>query len=88
VSYPSLGPDPSQLQAASPIAVAHIITVDRAAIEKQQQSLLREQGRAAAEMDEPYGGNNGMEEDRAEQRSTEIPQQLNQNQQQLNSSRP
>jgi hypothetical protein len=85
VSYGSVGGlNPTQTNAGSPINAPHINTIDRAAVERQQQMLAAEQGRAAAEMGEPYGGNNGMEEDRAEQRSTQIPQQMQQNQQQMN----
>jgi hypothetical protein len=86
-SLPPLPGDMStQTKAASAVNAPNIVSVDRAAIERENQRLRDEQARAAAEMDEPYGGNaTGMEEDRAEQRSTQIPQQIQKNNQQLNS---
>lgn len=74
-----------QTKAASAINIPNIPSVNRAAVERENQRLRDEQARAAAEMDEPYGGNaTGMEEDRAEQRSTQIPKQIQKNNEQLN----
>ena len=56
---------------------------NRAAVAQKRQALRQEQARAASEMDEPYGGNN-MEEDRANQRMTQIPREMQQNEQQVN----
>jgi hypothetical protein len=80
----SSAPLTSQNNATSAINAPNVASVNRAAVEAENQRLRQEQARAGAEMDEPYGGNNGMEEDRAEQRSTQIPQQINRNSQQLN----
>ena len=76
---------PDQTKAASPINAPYIPSIDRAAVERENQRLRDEQARAGAEMDEPYGGNaTGMEEDRAEQRSTQLPREIQKNQQQMN----
>ncbi len=84
-SSAELPPLPRQQTAgASQGAPAAAPEVDHASIERKQQQLRQEQARAAAEMNEPYGGNNGMEEDHAQQRSTQIPQEIQKNQQQMN----
>jgi hypothetical protein len=75
---------PTQTQGEGVVDTPRVSTVDRAAVEKKIERLKNEQARAGAEMDEPYGGNNGMEEDKAEQRMTQIPHEIQQSQQQLN----
>lgn len=59
-----------------------VTPADRSAIEKQK-AARQEQARAAAEMEEPYGGND-MEEDRAHQIMSQMPKQTQPTKQQPN----
>ena len=94
-SLPSVAPMPSEApNSGATTATVHVASpervpgVDRAAVEKEQKELAREHARAATEMDEPYGGNDGMEEDGASARATKTQQQMDQNQQVLNQTQP
>lgn len=64
----------------------NVAGVNRAAVERQQQQLRQEQGRAYQESMQPWGGDIG--EDRATQRLTQIPGEMQQNQKKLNPPHP
>lgn len=60
--------------------------VDRAAVQKKIQQLNQEEGRMAMEAEQPYAGD--VSEDRVDQRLSQIPQERQQLQQQLNQPQP
>lgn len=87
----SPGTAPHELAVREPKSVAKQVNAvnttksgpDPAKVEKRIQDLKQEQARMAAEMDEPYGGD--VNEDRAAQRMSQIPQEI---QEQQNSIKP
>ncbi len=84
---PSFGQaTPRQGGSASTMNLPNIIGVNRAGVERQNQQLRQEQGRAFEESMQPWGGD--VSEDRATQRLTQIPQEIQKNEQKLNNQRP